>query len=83
MDIKGEKTGEKSATYKICINGETYVQSDKVLIRNSLPELTYSKIKSMGEGPIYYYYIYVPYVGLDAYYFDRALIRTVVCEGGV
>ena len=82
-DIKGEKADEKSATYKICINGETYTESNRVLIRNSLPELTYNKIKEMGNDSIYYYYIYVPYVGLNKYYFDRAKIRTVVCEGGV
>ena len=82
-DIQGENGDKKSALYKICIDGESYPNSTKELIRNQMPELTKGTINSVYHGIAYYYIIYAPYVRLDEYLFNKALIRTVVCEGGV
>lgn len=84
-NIRGENGSAKSAIYKICVNGESYVNSTKVLQRNQIQELTARQINDMlgsGSGVIYYYIIYTPYLGLNNYSFDRALIRTIICEGG-
>ncbi len=81
-DILGENGEKKSALYKICVGGESYASSTKELQRNQIPELTKSKINGEYHGTAYYYIIYVPYIKLDEYIFKKALIRTVVCEGG-
>ena len=82
-DILGENGVEKSAVYKICINGESYATSTKELQRNQIPDLTGRAIEDEYNNIAYYFIIYVPYVDLEEYIFDKALIRTVVCEGGV
>lgn len=84
LDIKGEGN-ETSMLFKICIDGESYNDSSKVLNRNYIPELTKKQIneETSGANTMYYYYIYVPCNGLNSYIFDRALIRTVICSGGI
>lgn len=82
LDIKGDNNDGKSAVYKICINGESYSTSNKVLLRNQIPELTAGQILNEYGGKAYYYIIYTPYVGLNTYVFERALIRSVYCDGG-
>ena len=85
-DIKGENPNGKSTTFKICIDGESYSKSNKVLSRNQLPEYTESTIREMsisGDNRLYYYYIYARYLNLDKYQFNKALIRCVVCEGSL
>lgn len=85
-DIKGENPNGKSTTFKICIDGESYSKSTKVLNRNQLPELTATAIAekaTSGNNRLYYYYIYARYLNLDKYQFNKALIRCVICEGGL
>lgn len=85
-NIKGENGTNASAIYKICLNGEAFTQSTKVLQRNYMPELTAKdiwRLQDQGSGTIYMYVIYVPYLGINTYAFDRALIRTLVCIGGI
>lgn len=85
-DIRGENGTLPSATYKICINGESFPQSNKILQRNQLPELSTQQIFNLmyqGSGIIYYYIIYTPYLGLNNYVFERALIRKIAVIGGV
>ena len=83
LDIKGDSGTNKSAVYKICVNGESFSSSNKVLQRNQMPELTARQIEEVYGGNVYIYIIYTPYLGLDNYVFDRALIRTIACTGGV
>ena len=85
-DIRGENGDMASAVYKICLNGESFSQSNKVLQRNQLPELSAYQIYNLmqqGTGTIYYYIIYTPYLGLNNYVFDRALIRKIAVTGGI
>lgn len=79
-DIYGENGKGKSSTYKICINGESYNNSTRVLSRNNIPTYSYEQIvKWVSEMTfsVYVYYIYVPYINLSEYLFDKAQIRTI------
>ena len=79
-DIIGENGKGKSSTYKICINGESYNNSNRVLSRNVVPTYTRSQLTNWVAQMIfdvYIYYIYVPYVNLNEYLFDKAQIRTL------
>ena len=85
-DIKGENPSGKSAIYKICINGESYSKSDKVLERNVMPKLTADQIRTKstsGINKLFYYIVYVKYNDLSNYDFDTALIRCIECEGSL
>ncbi len=84
-DILGENGENKSAIYKICIDGDSYNTSTKELVRNQIPDLTRQQIQDLvtvGSDMIYYYIIYTPYLGLDRYDFSKALIRTLYCDAG-